>query len=805
MTGLSEIMANNGFVVTKRSSTDTTSNFLTDLIKQVDPQNAAQFVKDFEAATGVSLSGLGGKGAEEIANHLARKIRASAQQMNAVSQIARRNGVTVPQQKQNGISVRQLAQSQIATPLGLKMSDIDPNSRAAKFGRGMARFQGNTIRAIVSNMGTTALNATGYVALSTVKQLSDLFMSTVFLGQAGLEALAKNPEGLAANLNSAAAPWQAFGQRMRNLVDPDLTYDTYRSIINNDPDGFAELSNTINGGVDNLDAIAHKYGFSPESNMFDKAQEKWLEWMSTVNLVQAQDVWSKSQELMYQLDLYTRHQFGESLADIMARPGAGEFLRSPQFAEVKLKAAYETGRAISSTSFKGRTGLSEIAGAIEDFRKLPVVGITIPFGRFFNNVVATSADLSGVSLAYKHLAGGHTNRSSAELTAYTGIGIGMVYSLYESEVEELDRGTGWAESTNNLGSLTDKTFLYPVILPKAVARLVAHAQRGTRPSDEEARQMLDMVDRYEDEKRRGGTAEISSELLGEMSKAAYGQLFRQFSESMDGMATIITNLLSEEGNDGERWPAAAELGGALGAQFVSGWTRGLEPVNQVVAFANGTDLTVMDRKEGHKVINSAIRYMDQIMLATVGEDGYKLITGQEYPSQDYKAASGSVEMTPGKFLGQRNGGRSTNVEMVMNHMGLATWRLDKITDAPEADNRYARLFNVNLEQRARELWQDPRFKLATREEQVHRWKQTVKSTRDYTLKAMEQSAGDDRRYAKLIRMSSVDRRLMRQGLAELADRGGWAQGLEFDELNLQQLELLERYVKSRPAFLDRRR
>ena len=58
-------------------------------------------------------------------------------------------------------------------------------------------------------------------------------------------------------------------------------------------------------------------------------------------------------------------------------------------------------KSLYSLSYKDETTIGELAGFVENFRNTPGVGLLAPFGRFFNNTVAFSMDMTGISFLQK--------------------------------------------------------------------------------------------------------------------------------------------------------------------------------------------------------------------------------------------------------------------------------------------------------------------------------------------------------------------------------------------------------------------
>jgi hypothetical protein len=215
----------------------------------------------------------------------------------------------------------------------------------------------------------------------------------------------------------------------------------------------------------------------------------------------------------------------------------------------------------------------------------------------------------------------------------------------------------------------------------------------------------------------------------------------------------------------------------------------------MVGLVRDTDYQQMDRKQGSELINNSVRYLDHIIDYLAG---YENVTGYK-PQQQYSAANGPTALDAGKFLGQRSSGTTSNVEMVMNVMGLPTWRLNSYSMSPEADNRYNKLFNSMVEERARELWESQKFQDRPLEVKRSMWNEVLAKTRQDVLKYMERNVrntGDAVHKALLDLNTTYGQKKFDQAIEELG-----LQDLDRNDLTLFQIRAIEDWLKTRDTYL----
>lgn len=794
--GVAQSFAEQGFVWQRRNKDDNIMNWVTDVMKKnVSTPDAIQFLKDFQAATGVKLPALNRKTYNNLIDTYAKKMSDSGRVLNAASQIAKQLGIPA-----NKVTLAQLNSATLAaTVAGQKNSLIGKLLSGEKTGQaavdGIQRFQNNTIRMIVASPSTTTLNVQGWGAASTLNSVVDLTRGALYGGLAGLQMVFGKGD-FQASKQMAYANWAANFQKMRNLLDPNTTYEVFRSYTIQRADNVKQLLEVGAGGID----IANQVGKGPLDPTMTKlgfAVEKGVDSVQRGALVQAQDGFTKSQEFLYQLDRRVREKYGKSLQDLFQDPNRRATMATAEYAAIEAQAVGETLRSIFSKSYKGQTKLGQAAGIIEDLRNIPAIGLMVPFGRFFNNTVAFMSDVSGLSIAGKWFGGYSKDRSFFDLAVRAGVGFGLVWAMVDKEVEELEMGLGTFQTIGGAtGDIVDVKYEFPYSIFKAAARLMAHTQTGSEPSPQEIADIREAMQGYDDVVENfEKTGTIPPGVFEEVIDVAGGQLFRQIIGSSEGIRSYLEATLA---GDKDAKELAVGLITAPVSQVASGWTRFLEPYNNILALSRDTDWSVMDRRQGNELINKSIRYMDHMVDMLVGMEN---LTGSA-PQQAVSAASGEARPDMGKFVGARAGQELSYTERVMNFMGLPAWRLNNRSIMPEGDNRFNKLFNTLIEKKAEELWENPRFQ---RDPQFRDriWADITQKARKEVKGIMESSIQKtgDRELAMLLSLSlSPGETGVRQALKELG-----MEDIELEDLTFGQLSLLEAHIKTRDDFIRLRR
>jgi len=764
--GLSQSLYEAGYVWQRRSEDDSISNFVTDILKDFDPTEARGFLQDFEKATGVKMPETTDalKDMETFSNIFAKKVSDGGRLHNALSQMARKLGKDVEDVTFEDMVTDALGQTTFKGKTVIEKAIFD------KLPKNIATFQNNVIRGIVSNLSTTGLNFRGWRFNTLMNSITDLSLAGVHGGAGfwfkwtGNEVLSKEQLRIAGQLVEANI------QKAKNLLDPDMTLEAFESLALKSPKDFQSLLHTFAGGVDNSTQFTGRLGFDPEETVLSKNVERGMEVLQKLGAVRAVDMLTKSQEYVYQLDKALRiSSINKGWSEFFDHPNAAKMMNTKEFMEASAKALYETERALMSHSFRGAGGFTgEFATLLEDFRKLPGLGLLVPFGRFFNNTIATMMDGAGLSLVGK-LIGKQKMRSTPELVIRAASAWGLIFSMGDSAKSAIDQGLGLFETRSpSTGDVKDWKYEYPASVMIGTAKVLEYLNSG-------------------DGSVPKGIAKEYLEVIG-------GQLTRDLSDTATGIFRVVEDALT---GDIEPLVAAGRLLGGILEKPTAGITRAFEPYNDLAGLLRGNDFVSPDRRQGSKVLNNSLRYIDQFTGAIFGD----------LEEQKYNPVSGAAGLNPTKYMTVREGRAPTYTSRLLNTVGIRDF--DKIvasySDAEKADNRYNKIFNLLVEERSKALWNLKGFQGRPREEKEVLIRDLIKDVATMTKDLMKQNVVDsgDRRLAKMLSIANLAGSISKidKALKAISQSTGEGGELKFDDLTEGQLDMLETYLKQRDTII----
>lgn len=774
--GLAQILVEDGYVWRRRTPDDKVSNWIGDIIKNSDPQDAKQFIDDFTKATGIKMNDGKKLTIEGFADTFKKKMSDSGKVLNSVSQVAKVLGrdpkaVTIEDYADfvlgGGVSTQQTVAGAAASAASKNLASNKIGKAVGNFvSRDLPDFQNNIIRLMVSNLSTTALNVTGYAAATGLNSVTDITRAVLMGGNAGIYMAIKPKEAKAMGIE-ALSLLQNQVTKARNTLDPNTTYDTFLQYAQQRPEAMRQLTAVLPGGIESLDKLAK--GFDPNTPLLTLQANQAVDVIQRLSLVSAQDGYTKAIEFTSQMDKLLRRSedkggFGMSWNEFFALPDHQSKMVSERYAKIEAQAVDETLRAVFSKSFKGRGFVGEVAGMIEDARNLPGIGLLVPFGRFFNNTVAFAYQTTAAGpLLSKAMGLGDTSKPTSELIARGLVTWSLIGMLTQREMDYIDQGLGWSEEIDEeTGEVIDERYEFPYGAYKAVARYFAHQFRGD---------------------------EVPKDLMLQFGDQFVGQLTRQLGEAGQGLNNIVTSILSDEG------PGLAKvLGDSLGtifSQAASGITRPLEPLNVIAGLSRDEEFYVPDRKQGTAWVNNSLRYMDQFL---------GLVTGENLAPPKQSAAEGQPTVQASKLISTTRGSRLTNTERVMNAIGKPTFLANMASQSEAADNRYNQIFNEIVEDQAGLLFKSKSFSEGNLEYKQMMVTKMITEARKATLGYMGRVASNngDRALMKMINISRAYPKLtVQRTLEDLGfDRG-------IDRLSEEELDTLDNALKFREEFISK--
>lgn len=781
--GMAQLLVEQGYVYIKRTPEDNISNFIADILKKTDPEVASKFIDDFSKATGITMVNL----TDEVGNStklnmnsfadiFARKLSDQGRLMNAVSQVAKKLKIDADDVSKITVSDAVAALMNLDVKKNIKTPEKASwiRNQLGKVGLGsvndaIVEGQRKIIRMIVTAPSTSYLNLVGYGYAAGINTVTDAGLALTYLGQAGLNKILGNGKKASESMRIFRQLKNAQIQRARNLIDTEMTYDAYMSIAQKDPEALQQLTYAMNGGIEVDKALQAAFGgeIDYSKTLMSLRADQGIDIIQTVNFVHAQDIFTKSQEFVYQMDKGLRLTFDKGWNDFFKAEDAAKMMSDPKYQQVVSKAVYETQKATFSLSYKDAGFVPKI---IEEARDVAGIGLLVPFGRFFNNTVALMSDSTGATTVAK-LFGSKlaSERGIRESTVRGIVGLSAIYSLAQTEMLNKELGLAWNETIDpETGAVKDVKYDFPLSHAKAFGRIWSYILDGTDMPQQEMAEIL--------------------EVLGP------GQLTRQLNQITEGLGD--TTLTALTGDEVEKDRARKELlkpWNAIFSQAVSGSTRFLDPINSAVGLARGSDYKMVNRKIGNETINNSLRYMDQIIAVVSGED---------ISEEKFNAATGNISSDAAKQLGYREV-EMTDTKKVLNLIGRPSYFANLKTKDPRADNRYNQIFHEVVEHMSSELLRKTEFRTGDPRKALPRleWRRNLvdgmfQDARSFTLAMMERGAYDinDARLAKMIDIGTkynwtkIDR-----GLAAIQEQSD--EKLEFKDLNVKQLDSLEAYLE----------
>lgn len=725
--GLAQILYEDGYRWSKRSEDDNITNFLSDFIKShAEGGDLKPLLKELNDITGEKYT------AKEFSDSLTAHMSKAGKGLAVSSQ------------------ARKLLKEGV-DPTVEKILDAELSGIAAlrKFGgQEIGKLQNNLIRLLVSNPATTLRNIRGWGAYSTMNSITDIVQSSLYGG-------AYLITGNKASLRKASAFAKSQRAKFASLVDPDMSHESFMSMYRLHQKQFDALARTHAGGVIDTTDFATMAGVHKGDNvitMLNTAFDRYTDFANTVSGVKLQDSITKSIEFNYQMDKHLRLKFGIGAADFYAQPNVSKSISTEDYAWALTRSIGETEKSIFGKSYRGKGFIGEIAGAIEDIRKIPGVGLTMPFGRFFNNTVAFLSDHTGLSLASKAFVG--NDRDVGELAVRTAVGLTAISAFMWEDVKNMREGKPLNPITHMEipgGRTMDVTSEFPIAPMKAIARSAAYGF-------------------FSEEK-------MSTEEADEVFKLLTGQITRNMTSSAKELNKVAISMIKGESADFGR--NLVQVLAAIPSQGLQSATRWIDPINEAAGLLRGEKATVSDRRQGKKNLNNSLRYLDQI-LESIGLD---------VNTQKYSASVGKVTRRPSAVLGSKDI-EYTNSMKLMDSVGIPYYLLDSYTKVPEADNRWNQIFFEVFNDAAGDLLQQESFQKAKLKGKREDFNDLKEGVREQVYAQLERSMEvDDPRYAYLLKIakqtswSDIDSGLKDLGLDK-----------DFEDLDLQELEIFKYWL-----------
>ena len=756
--GLAKTLETQGYAWSKRDKDDTITQFLADVVQQSDPTEFKAVLTDYTKAYGVEITDIESMSNAGFAKIFKEKMSYQGSVFNALSQAAKRLGI-----KESDVTLGDYIQLELTGTVPRKSTKSEKIKKGLvqRFGLTVdntVAVQNRLIRLLVSNPATTALNVSGFALATTMNTTADLGMAVLNASSSVMKAAVGKDtvKGAKEELINALGNTRF---KLANLLDPEGSVEMMKRYSAVRPEAVQEFNRVIPGGVENLEKLSKS--FDEDLTVLGARSDKVIDTIQDFAMVTAQDSLTKSVEFLTQMDKATRNLYGKSYKEFMESPDHALKMQTKEFKVMELKAVDETLSTIFSKSYKGNTGVGEVAGFIEDARNLPGVGMLVPFGRFFNNTLAFMADNSGIS-AIGRIFGvqrADSSYTTQELIVRGAVGIGTVWSMVDQEVEYIEKGYSWSQADDARGAVIDEKFNFPYSAYKAAARIVAH--RLKREEDVPEGVATDIADVF------------------------FGQFTRNLDASGEGLISMIQTFTSADGP--EIMQVVQDTVSKIASQYVSAGTRFIEPANLAVGLARGEDFKVVDTKQGNTTLRQAFRYMDQFT---------DILSGGSQEER-FSPTQGTIQSQASKSFSTSREVDLTDLERVYNMVGVQPYTAGLRADDPALKNRFAELFFKMNEATATALLNSSSWKSAGQKQKKMLFNDFVNKNKQSVVEIMKLGfvSGDKEKSLILDIEQKTGKKELRDILEELEiDQ-------DLGDLGIEQLYVIDKYVDIREDLM----
>ena len=672
--GLAKLFADKGYKLGKEKHL---SDVMTNLARFMDDATISEINEGMAKYTGITIGELT-EDKSAIGDFMAKKINEAGKTLNVMSQVRRvTNAGIVASQNKLASTISEIDAKEAIT------KELKNAKKSQKYKYGQSVWK----RLLVSSPATTAVNVAGFSQFYMGQTLADIFNATT-LTTLGLGQLGLGFKGAAAeSFRKATALTKIQGQKFRNLMDPYTTYDAYMEFLEGHTDVRKTLFETVSGGVD---ATAARYNMNPDSKLFQGVEAMTVA-AGQISGVKIQDSFTKSQMFMTELDKYLRLEKGMTLKEAMLADNAGELID-----EVALQGALDG--TLKSVFAKDYTTdqtpelLRTLAKTTETVSNTPVLGTIIPFGRFFNNVIATTYQWSPLAAPevfidfVKRIAKNEgKDFSEGEAFGRMMVGTSAILMAADYDKERRKDGLGVYEVRTQGGTIIDAKNTFPFSTFLVAGRIFNMKRNGE---------------------------DVPRELLQEAgTQIGVGQLARdvQFGNDVNNLLDIMIN------SDGASRGMTVDGLYKVAGNFAAGFTRPVDAVNKTIGFAMGTDGAKDVRQaEGINVFTqSATKYVDNLFEALKDRvDMEDSITGE---ALSMATREGEVyDPNPfARIFGLTVKRGRTATEKAYSVAEMFPWQANERTNIPAYDKALNTLVAPLLERRMQILTRSSGFKNAS--------------------------------------------------------------------------------------------
>ena len=716
------------------------SDFLTDVIRVMPENQFLEISKDFEKATGLSLGDVATakiKLSDIIASYssqLGRELSLFAQAKNKLNA-----GVVMG----NDIINQSLERKEIRDALedglpGFLSKERQP--RKAMYLQNVWR------RTLVSSVPTTAANVFGWSQYYLGQSVADSLNGGLFYAYGILRG---NSEAGREARRIGKVYAQIQGAKFRNLLDPFTTHDAYMKFLDDNKEIKSLLHETVGGT--GVEISATKFDINPDSKVY-RTIEGFVDGATKLTGVRAQDTFTKSQMFMTELDKHLRIKKGVTLAEAMRTNNLNAI--DQDVAGLALDSTMKSVFSKDYTTVEQTPFIRTSAKFVESISNLPVLGSVLPFGRFFNNTIATVYQLGPWSMLpmMKAVVQGKADISTAEAFSRAAVGTTGLIMASRMAQEKEDNQLAATEMNVGGGTTIDIKNAFPMseflAMGKVFNQLSNQGSLGplAKVFGQGERQPT-MADNKILPYYSTTTPEAVQEALVQVGVGQFAKDI-QFGNDMNR----ILNMMFDETN-GEA--GAAELQRRAGS-FLAGFTRPFQTVDRAVGFLRDTDIhkdkrqkavvnengeVELVKRSGMSISGSfpfftpgevfsleATRYIDNILdifRDTTKENEFSNLRvatreGDLYDPNPLSSIFG-VRVVPGK----------TATERVYTMAGMQGFKANKRSQVAMYDRLFNETLSPLMERESRKLLSSKKFMSGTntyRRKEVSKMLKKVRST-----------------------------------------------------------------------------
>ena len=748
------------------------SDLLTDIISEMPEAQLRQINDILEPLTHMKLGDL-----SEVRMNLSNLLAASfseAGKLLAVPSVAKRvlNGSFLKGEQ----------------ALAAARKSIDEKDAKAK-DKGRAKYfafaQNAWKRLLVSAPATTFVNVQGFGQFFGARTIAELLNGGVTYAHG---AITGNKE-----LQRVGAVYGSMVvQKLRNLADPYSTKQAYEEFLLYNDDVRKTLKETISAGIDRK---LSPFNLPEEgvTGKLVKGVEYSVAAANKATAVELQDSVTKSLMFTSELDKLIRLKHGVTLSDII---NAREVNINGRLVEADLNlidpdivgsAVDTTLRSVFAKDYTTDDQmLKGMAQLVEKVSATPGLGTILPFGRFFNSVVATTYQWSlGGLVQYGRTIGRKATPDEKSLLGYTFkrgqeaiepkealyrsvVGLSAIGLAMQGDEEAREEGLPWYQRNVN-GAVVDFKNTFPVSVWMVAGRIGNILKDGDTVS----------ADLYKD--------------LGDA--VAVGQFARdtQFSNDLLNMLDVILN------DEPDKRQVSAQQIYRTAGNVVAGFMRPLDAPNKIVGYLADSDHAKDPRQEeGANVFAvSATKYIDNIIEIFLDSEinpkalGSKTLRvgGRTGDIQDPNPIARAIGVTtkPGR----------TSTEILYSMAEMKDFKSSERSSLPAYDRIFNELFAPIME-RASAKWLDSgRFQNGTQKQREQIVRQVKTEVAKTVRNLMEENyAGSDAALLSLKRKAKLQKKDAKEAAFRYLDYDGSIADMNTATLH-RFLDFIEVYENNR--------